>query len=64
MSNENDRIALKAAVVKDMVPGIDWSKYEKLLEKIKKSQNKEKIKEKYKTEREMNNSEFSGGSEY
>ena len=64
MSNENDRIALKAAVVKEMVPGIDWNKYEKLLEKIKKSQNKEKIKEKYKTEREMNNSEFNGGSEY
>lgn len=51
MSNENERLAFKAAVVRDMVPGIEWDKYENLLKQVKKDNAKIKIKEKFKAER-------------
>ena len=39
------------AVVRDMVPGIEWDKYENLLKQVQKDNAKTKIKEKFKAER-------------
>lgn len=43
-SNEEDRVKLKAKIVKDMLPGIDWEKYESYKDELELEKVKEQIK--------------------
>ena len=42
-SNEQERMELKSMIVKDLVPSIDWEKYEKMRDEMKRNVEKEKI---------------------
>lgn len=41
--NEDERIKLKTMIVKDLLPSIDWEKYEKMKDDMKREVEKEKI---------------------
>ena len=43
-STEDTRIKLKSAIVRDLMPGIDWDKYEKLKDRLELESKKEAVK--------------------
>lgn len=43
-SSENERIKLKSEIVKDLMPGIDWAKYEKIKDDLLLESKKEELK--------------------
>lgn len=45
-SNEEQRILLKSMIVKDLLPSIDWNKYENMINEMKKKHEKEKVENK------------------
>lgn len=45
-STEDQRIKLKSKIVKDLLPSIDWDKYEAMIDDVKKDVEKEKLEQK------------------
>ena len=45
-STEDQRIRLKTAIVKDLLPTIDWAKYEAMVDEMKRKNEKDKVEQK------------------
>lgn len=45
-STEEDRLLLKTKIVRDLVPSVDWTKYEKMYDEVKLDVTKDKVKAK------------------
>lgn len=64
-SNEDARVHLKAEIVKDLVPGIDWAKYEKLYEDMKLNNVKDDLEKSLTQSQDPNMMDpYGGGQQY